>query len=630
MVYDNNAIFVALDNTNERQNIVRIYTQHNQFSRLRAYYLLALSIIALSIIIGQFLVQRHLREQESDAHIVNMAGRQRMLSQKISKLILLTNRLNTKERDSLLKELASVNAEWIENNTSLRYGNEAAAIPISKSKAINRLFLENQPVFDSIYFASNRIYSQLKNGDKSSYPLLENDMRTVLKHEPIFLRHMDSIVNTYEKLASGKIVKLKRTEYILFGISLLIIILEVLLIFIPTTRKVNETLIKLIKSESDAQQMSKEIGALYASLEESYERISGITLPVAPPRLIAKSDKGGNLYYVSDYYLRSFSHEEQRYKTIANLFGLAGEAADDFNDQLIDVVSNLKNWHKELVYSDKSGEKRHMDIHIIPIYNQEGEVDVLQVFAADMTPRRLAEQDMYKKDRAEIERKVNEQKFRSILVLEGQEEERKRIAMNIHDGIGQMLTSLKFQTASIDLSKTKETEQKLLDINKLIKDIIQEVRIVTFNLKPPVLSDYGLVAGLKNLVQEIDKLSNNRLIFENITDFQQRLSPKVENNIYRIVQEAVNNAIKYANSPTVLVSLEHNTDELVLTIKDTGAGFESKSTDLFHADYGHGFLNMQERATYINGKLLIESKPGLGTIIKLFVPLKNKPGNIAI
>lgn len=630
MVYDNNAIFVALDNTNERQNIVRIYTQHNQFSRLRAYYLLALSIIALSIIIGQFLVQRHLREQESDAHIVNMAGRQRMLSQKISKLILLTNRLNTKERDSLLKELASVNAEWIENNTSLRYGNEAAAIPISKSKAINRLFLENQPVFDSIYFASNRIYSQLKNGDKSSYPFLENDMRTVLKHEPIFLRYMDSIVYTYEKLASGKIVKLKRTEYILFGISLLIIILEVLLIFIPTTRKVNETLIKLIKSESDAQQMSKEIGALYASLEESYERISGITLPVAPPRLIAKSDKGGNLYYVSDYYLRSFSHEEQRYKTIANLFGLAGEAADDFNDQLIDVVSNLKNWHKELVYSDKSGEKRHMDIHIIPIYNQEGEVDVLQVFAADMTPRRLAEQDMYKKDRAEIERKVNEQKFRSILVLEGQEEERKRIAMNIHDGIGQMLTSLKFQTASIDLSKTKETEQKLLDINKLIKDIIQEVRIVTFNLKPPVLSDYGLVAGLKNLVQEIDKLSNNRLIFENITDFQQRLSPKVENNIYRIVQEAVNNAIKYANSPTVLVSLEHNTDELVLTIKDTGVGFESKSTDLFHADYGHGFLNMQERATYINGKLLIESKPGLGTIIKLFVPLKNKPGNIAI
>jgi len=629
-VYDNNAIFVALDNTNERQNIVRIYTQHNQFSRLRAYYLLALSIIALSIIIGQFLVQRHLREQESDAHIVNMAGRQRMLSQKISKLILLTNRLNTKERDSLLKELASVNAEWIENNTSLRYGNEAAAIPISKSKAINRLFLENQPVFDSIYFASNRIYSQLKNGDKSSYPFLENDMRTVLKHEPIFLRHMDSIVYTYEKLASGKIVKLKRTEYILFGISLLIIILEVLLIFIPTTRKVNETLIKLIKSESDAQQMSKEIGALYASLEESYERISGITLPVAPPRLIAKSDKGGNLYYVSDYYLRSFSHEDQRYKTIANLFGLAGEAADDFNDQLIDVVSNLKNWHKELVYSDKSGEKRHMDIHIIPIYNQEGEVDVLQVFAADMTPRRLAEQDMYKKDRAEIERKVNEQKFRSILVLEGQEEERKRIAMNIHDGIGQMLTSLKFQTASIDLSKTKETEQKLLDINKLIKDIIQEVRIVTFNLKPPVLSDYGLVAGLKNLVQEIDKLSNNRLIFENITDFQQRLSPKVENNIYRIVQEAVNNAIKYANSPTVLVSLEHNTDELVLTIKDTGVGFESKSTDLFHADYGHGFLNMQERATYINGKLLIESKPGLGTIIKLFVPLKNKPGNIAI
>lgn len=610
---------------------MRIHTQYTQFNRLRAYYLLALSIIALSIIIGQFLVQRHLREQESDAHVVNMAGRQRMLSQKISKLALQINTVSgSKERLNLLDELASANGEWAKNNTNLRYGNEALAIPISESKDINKLFFENQPIFDSIYFASTRICLQLKTKHKESYPLLQNDIQTVLRHEPTFLQHMDSIVYSFEKLAAGKIVRLKRTEYVLFGTSLFIILLEILLIFIPTTRRVNETLVKLIKSERDAQQMSREIGALYSSLEESYERISGITLPVAPPRLIAKSDKGGNLYYISEHYLRNFNLEDLKQNTIANLFGLTGEAADDFNEQLIDVVSNLKNWRKELAYSDKYGEKRHMDVHIVPIYNQENEIDILQVFAADLTPRRLAEQDMYKKDRAEIERKVNEQKFRSILVLEGQEEERKRIAMNIHDGIGQMLTSLKFQTASIDLSRIKEAERKLIELNKLIKDIIQEVRIVTFNLKPPVLSDYGLVAGLKNLVQEIDKLSDNRLIFENVTDFQQRLPPKVENNIYRIVQEAVNNAIKYAHSPTVTVSLEHRIDELILTVEDAGVGFESKSTDLFHADYGHGFLNMQERATYINGKLLIESKPGLGTIIKLFVPLKSKPGNITI
>lgn len=610
---------------------MRIYNQYNQFSRLRVYYLLALSTIALSIIIGQFLVQRHLREQESDAHIVNLAGRQRMLSQQISKLVLQIH-VTTKQNEltHLLNKLNAANAEWVKNNKSLRYGNDAMAIPASKNKDIDRLFVENQPAFDSIYLANQRIYAQLETTPNQHHSIIEHDIELILRYEPTFLEHMDSIVYAFERLAEGKIRKLKRTEYVLFGVSLLIILLEILLIFIPTTRRVNETLLKLIKSESDAQQMSKEIGALYASLEESYERISGITLPVAPPRLVAKADKGGNVYYISDNYLRNFLQTEAHYKTIANLFGLTGEVADDFNEQLIDIVSNFKNWHKELTFNDVHNEKRHIDVHVIPIYNQKGEVEALQVFAADMTPRRLAEQNMYKKDRAEIERKVNEQKFRSILVLEGQEEERKRIAMNIHDGIGQMLTSLKFQTASIDLSKTKEAEQKLLDINKLIKDIIQEVRIVTFNLKPPVLSDYGLVAGLKNLVQEIDKLSDNHLVFENLTDFQQRLSPKVENNIYRIVQEAVNNAIKYAQSPMVIISLAHNAEELVLTIKDTGVGFESRSANLFHIDYGHGFLNMQERATYINGKLHIESKPGLGTIIKLFVPLANKPGNITL
>lgn len=610
------------------EQTVRIEYKKDQFSKLRIYYLLALSTIALSIVLGQFLVQKHLREQESDARIVNLAGRQRMLSQQISKLALRLNEINSQEgRLHLLDELKTANKEWDRNNRSLRYGNDSLALPINKNAFVNQLFTDNQPTFDSIFLASTQLCRKIENKADVVYPLLAADVQTILQHEGLFLQHMDAIVSAFEYIASQKILQLKRTEYILLAVSLSIIVLEIFLIFIPTTRKVNDTLLKLIRSESDAQQMSREIGALYASLEESYERISGITLPVALPRLIAKADRGGNVYYVTDPYIHKFLGNDVAFKSIAHLFGLAGESADDFNEQLIDTVANQQNWHKELVYNDRSKNKYYMDVSIVPIYGHDNEVDELHVFGADMTPRRLAEQNMYKKDRAEIERKVNEQKFRSILVLEGQEEERKRIAMNIHDGIGQQLTSLKFHMASIDLTKEKEAEQKLIDINKLTKDIIKEVRVVTFNLKPPVLSDYGLAAGLKNLVLEIDKLSNNQLIFENRTDFSRRLSPKIENNIYRIVQEALNNAIKYAESPKVEVIMEHNQNELVLTIKDYGVGFESKSVDIFHVEFGHGFLNMQERATYINGKLKIESNLGIGTIVKLFVPLVNKPGN---
>ncbi|MFC6102119.1 sensor histidine kinase [Olivibacter domesticus] len=610
------------------EQTVRIEYKKDQFSKLRIYYLLALSTIALSIVLGQFLVQKHLREQESDARIVNLAGRQRMLSQQISKLALRLNEINSQEgRLHLLDELKTANKEWDRNNRSLRYGNDSLALPINKNAFVNQLFTDNQPTFDSIFLASTQLCRKIENKADVVYPLLAANVQTILQHEGLFLQHMDAIVSAFEYIASQKILQLKRTEYILLAVSLSIIVLEIFLIFIPTTRKVNDTLLKLIRSESDAQQMSKEIGALYASLEESYERISGITLPVALPRLIAKADRGGNVYYVTDQYIHKFLGNDVAFKSIAHLFGLAGEPADDFNEQLIDTVANQQNWHKELIYNDRSKNKHYMDVSIVPIYGHDNEVDELHVFGADMTPRRLAEQNMYKKDRAEIERKVNEQKFRSILVLEGQEEERKRIAMNIHDGIGQQLTSLKFHMASIDLTKEKEAEQKLIDINKLTKDIIKEVRVVTFNLKPPVLSDYGLAAGLKNLVLEIDKLSNNQLIFENRTDFSKRLSPKIENNIYRIVQEALNNAIKYAESPKVEVIMEHDQNELVLTIRDYGVGFESKSVDIFHVEFGHGFLNMQERATYINGKLKIESNLGVGTIVKLFVPLVNKPGN---
>src|SRR3546814_1448297 len=118
--------------------------------------------------------------------------------------------------------------------------------------------------------------------------------------------------------------------------------------------------------------------------------------------------------------------------------------------------------------------------------------------------------------------------------------------MNIHDGIGQLITSLKFQLESLDPSPSGKATEKQREINGLLKKIIQEVRRVTFNLKPPVLSDYGLSAGLKNFIKEINKLPEPELEFKNLSDFEERFPSKTENNIFRLVQEAVNQAIQYS------------------------------------------------------------------------------------
>src|SRR5690606_6807724 len=175
------------------------------------------------------------------------------------------------------------------------------------------------------------------------------------------------------------------------------------------------------------------------------------------------------------------------------------------------------------------------------------DIDELLILGSDLTARKQAEKNMNQKSRAEIEKQVNQQKFRSVLILEGQEEERKRLAMDIHDGIGQMLTSLKFQIESVDLKKPEAViTEKLVDIKQLLVETIKEVRRVTFNLKPTVLGDYGLIAAISVFLKEVGKLSEVKLEFKPTPGLLVELPQKVENNVFRIVQEAVNNAIKYS------------------------------------------------------------------------------------
>ncbi|HEY0769487.1 MAG TPA: sensor histidine kinase, partial [Sphingobacteriaceae bacterium] len=212
-----------------------------------------------------------------------------------------------------------------------------------------------------------------------------------------------------------------------------------------------------------------------------------------------------------------------------------------------------------------------------------------------------------------------------VLILEGQEEERKRLAMDIHDGIGQMLTSLKFQIESLDLNKrSEESRAKLVEIQQLITQVIKEVRRVTFNLKPTVLGDYGLQAALNVFVKEIAKLSDIELTYHSDAEGTLRLPQKIENNVFRIIQEAINNAIKYSEASRIDVTLQQTDNFIVIVVKDNGKGFDEKLVEKrsVNIESGRGFFNMYERTEYINGSLDVKSEPGNGTTITLTVPVK--------
>lgn len=579
------------------------------FARLGAWYILALSVIAAVAIVGQVLIQTHLRDQLGDSAVVNMAGRQRMLSQKIARLALMIDREH--DGDSLLSELKVTTDVWAQSHTALQNGN---------SVPVQALFEKASTSYKQILDHSRSFVEQQKTSPGNADPI---HLQTILRQEPVFLAAMDEIVALYAEEAHEKVVSLRTLEYVLLLITMVVIVLEVLYIFRPTTMAVTKTLEKLIASENNARQLTKEIGALYTSLEKSYEQIAIVNRPVENPVLFAKSDKQGKIIFNSGNVAQMFGIQFSKDPFyLYDLFPSMKDPVLWLDDILAKVVSG-NSWDGEVMFTGGNGEERWARVGITPVFNDSG-VDELVMTGSDVTGPKNAKSRLDTKNRAEIERTINQQKFRSVLILEGQEEERKRIAMDIHDGIGQMLTSLKYQIESVDLNDRERSEARIREVAQLIKDIIREVRRVTFNIKPTVLGDYGLQAALNVFVTEIGKLTDIDLVFDTDGEID-RLPQKIEDNIFRIIQEAVNNAVKYSGASVIEVALRQNGEAITVRVKDEGKGFDTgilkgRSTSI---ESGRGFFNMYERTGYINGKLDIRSATGEGTTVTLEVPLQS-------
>ncbi|HYG20481.1 MAG TPA: ATP-binding protein [Ohtaekwangia sp.] len=597
----------------------------NRFSKLGMWYILALSAIATVSIVGQILIQRHLHSQTSDSRVVNLAGTQRYKSQWIVKMsMLLYTDLDHRHFPDKIKTLEQLLQEWRAGHYGLQHGDDQLNLPGHNSTTVNAMFTDIEPYFLDVYNNAKKLieYKQRNNPDSTA---VSKAIQAILDNEFIFLEKMDRIVFQYDAEARAKIDMLSKLEYILLAISIVVIVLEIIFVFRPTTVQVNNTVNQLIHSEKNAKKLSKEIGALYTSLEKSYEEISQVNLPKETPKLYAKTDRGGNVIFISDLYAGIAGKSPIFNGPLHQLF--EGSDLDaEWQDDVIEIVSGGSMWQGMVHYRDARGTDHWSDTMIVPVVNDQSEIDEWLVLGADITRQKMAEKNMRDKSRAEIEKKINQQKFRSVLILEGQEEERKRLAMDIHDGIGQMLTSLKFQIESIDTHRdAADIQRKLAEIQQLITQVIKEVRRVTFNLKPTVLGDYGLQSALNVFIREIGKVTDIDITYQTEGDVTVRLPQKVENNIFRIIQEAINNAIKYSGANAIAVTLQQGDHDLTITVNDNGTGFDEKLVESrsVNIESGRGFFNMYERTEYVNGKLEIRSAPGHGTTVVLVVPVKN-------
>jgi len=203
-------------------------------------------------------------------------------------------------------------------------------------------------------------------------------------------------------------------------------------------------------------------------------------------------------------------------------------------------------------------------------------------------------------------------------VLKGEEQERTRLAKDLHDGLGGMLSGIKFSLGNIkeNLIMTPDNAYAFERSIDMLDSSIQEMRRVAHNMMPEILVKYGLDTALKEFCAEMDRGAVLHVNYQSVDMHQADIPQTTSVTIYRIIQELLNNTIKHANAKNVLVQLHQSRQEklLAITVEDDGDGFD---TNLLKHAGGMGWLNIQNRVEFLKGKIDLQSAPGKGTSVMI-------------
>ncbi|MGK6341131.1 ATP-binding protein [Chryseobacterium sp. DT-3] len=201
-------------------------------------------------------------------------------------------------------------------------------------------------------------------------------------------------------------------------------------------------------------------------------------------------------------------------------------------------------------------------------------------------------------------------------LLEGQEQERGRLARDLHDGLGGLLSGTKLQLSSLDPHQSKNIEDGISKSINQIDGAVEELRRVAHNLMPDLLIKYGLEAAIQEFAT---RMPNSALdIHTEFINYSNSISEDKQLILYRIIQELVNNAIKHADTSEIIIQISEEENVLHLTVEDNGKGFDPASLDVRKTA---GFHNIESRVQFLKGTMNITSELNIGTSIELQIPI---------
>ncbi len=203
-----------------------------------------------------------------------------------------------------------------------------------------------------------------------------------------------------------------------------------------------------------------------------------------------------------------------------------------------------------------------------------------------------------------------------------QENERKRIATDLHDGLGQSLNMIKFTLAETEKLLASgaigEASESLQRLKLKVHGVLDEARHISMDLRPPMLDDIGILATLSWFFRELEATCPSIKVEKDISVHESGIPDQLKITIFRIIQEATSNIVKYAKADLIRISLKKASDALHFTIEDNGVGFDQAGVAIRSgSDRGLGLLSMKERAGLSGGAYIMHSSAGKGTRIQV-------------
>jgi signal transduction histidine kinase len=286
------------------------------------------------------------------------------------------------------------------------------------------------------------------------------------------------------------------------------------------------------------------------------------------------------------------------------------DESKDEERKFTESVSRGERLDVEGVRKRKDDSRLHVAIVRVPIMVSGGQIEFYAIYR-DISEHRRAEQS--------LREFTGRLQTLSRRLLELQEVERRHLARELHDEVGQLLTGLRMLLKPDDGQSADAVQTRLEQARSILDQLLDKVRGLSFDLRPAVLDQLGLLPALLALFERYTQQTGVLVDFKH-KGVEGRFAAEVETTAYRIVQEALTNVARHAGVGGVTVRVWVGADMLSVQIEDRGRGFEAQ---VVQAKPGSGGLaGMHERVRLLNGRLIIESEPGAGTRITAELPLR--------